>query len=96
MRNAFASRAAAGVARCAALVLMRIMRALQILIRQQVEKTRLAFVEYQRAHDAHAEAKAAAAAVESQLMASSGACTACADADTRNAHSCNTYRRLRR
>ena len=49
------------------------MRALQILIRQQVEKTRLAFIEYQRAHDAHAEAKAAAAAVENQLMASSGA-----------------------
>ena len=48
-------------------------RPLQILARQQLEKTRLAFVEYQRAHDAHAEAKAAAAAVESQLMASSGA-----------------------
>ena len=49
---------------------------LQILVRQQVEKTRLAFVEYQRAHDAHAEAKAAAAAVENQLMASSGALAA--------------------
>ena len=48
----------------------------QILARQQLEKTRLAFVAYQRAHDAHAEAKAAAAAVESQLMASSGALAA--------------------
>ena len=57
------------------------MRVLKILARQQLEKTRLAFVEYQRAHDAHAEAKAAAAAVESQLMASSGACTAHAATD---------------
>ena len=67
----FTRRAPADAAWCAPLT--RIMRALQILIRQQVEKTRLAFIEYQRAHDAHAEAKAAAAAVENQLMASSGA-----------------------
>jgi len=67
---------------------MRIMCVPQILARQQVEKTRLAFVEYQRAHDAHAEAKAAAAAVESRLMASSGARAraTCAATDARCAY----------
>ena len=77
----------AGTSCCAPLT--RIVHALQILARQQVEKTRQAFVEYQQAHDAHAEAKAAAAAVENQLMASSGAlplrCRAAAD-DVRRSH----------
>lgn len=48
----------------------------QVLAQQQQSKTQRAFVEYQRAHDAHAEAKAAVAALEQRLMASSGACAA--------------------
>jgi hypothetical protein len=46
---------------------------LQLLAKQQQAKTQRAFVEYQRAHDVHAEAKAAIAALEGELMASSGA-----------------------
>ena len=46
---------------------------LQLLAKQQQAKTQRAFVEYQRAHDVHAEAKAAVAALEGRLMASSGA-----------------------
>ena len=44
----------------------------QLLASQQLEKTQRAFIEYQRAHDAHAEAKAVMALAEGQLMASSG------------------------
>ncbi len=45
----------------------------QVLAKQQQTKAQRAFTEYQRAHDAHVAAKAAIAALEGQLMASSGA-----------------------
>jgi hypothetical protein len=40
---------------------------------QQQQTTQRAFVEYQRAHDAHMAAKAAVAELENRLMATSGA-----------------------
>lgn len=47
----------------------------QLLAVQQQQQTQRAFVEYQKAHDAHMAAKAAVAELESQLMAASGAFT---------------------
>jgi len=45
----------------------------QLLAVQQQQTTQRAFVEYQRAHDAHMAAKAAVAELENRLMATSGA-----------------------
>ena len=50
----------------------------QALVQQQQGRAQRAFLDYQEAHDAHASAKAAAAALEAKMMGTAGK----ADSDT--------------